>query len=418
MVGPLPSAAAEPVLKMVSVSTGGEQGNGFSGAPALSATGRITGFTSYADDLVSGDDNTASDVFVHNRKTSKTNLISRSTSGTHGNDQSAHAAISASGRYVAFSSLSDNLVRNDDNERSDVFLRDRKKRTTVRISVSSSGAQSDRHSFYPSVSADGRFIAFYSEATNFDPNDENGFGDVYLRDREAKTTTRISVTTNGDEAVGGRNTYPRISADGRFVTFVSFASNLSPLDTNALRDVYLRDLVAETTTRVSATGIDSDAAGESTYPSISADGRYVAYHSTAPDLVADDTNGAADVFLWDRVTDITTRESVSSSEGQGSQASSFAWLSGDGRILMFESRAPDLVDPDDNAASDVFLRDLNEGTTTLISSSPDGSAGEGASKSGVISRDASRIAFTSGAIDLVPGDSNEADDVFLLGPML
>jgi len=197
---------------------------------------------------------------------------------------------------VVFESDASNLVPGDTNGRYDIFLRDRQTDTTTRLSVSSAGTQGNDSSLAPSISADGRYVVFESDASNLVPGDTNGRYDIFLRDRQTGTTTRLNVSSTGTQGngVSGR---PSISADGRYVAFNSDASNLVPGDTNGRNDIFLRDRQTGTTTRlsVSSTGVQGD--GHSYDPFISADGRYVAFNSHATTLVPGDTNGKQDIFL-------------------------------------------------------------------------------------------------------------------------
>jgi len=292
-----------------------------------------------------------------------TRRLSLDSAKVQGDGDSQEPAISADGRYVAFSSYAANLVGGDTNGVQDVFVRDRTTKTTTRLSVSSVGAQSDGESQEPAISADGRYVAFCSSAANLVGGDTNNSGDVFVRDRTTNTTTRLSVSSVGLQGdFGGCS--PSISADGRYVAFESSATNLgagravvSNSDTNNRPDVFVRDRTRNTTTRlsVSSAGLEGD---DSSYnPAISADGRYVAFSSYATNLVGSDTNGTADVFVRDRTTNTTTRLSVSSAGLEGNVASFGAAISADGRYVAFDSYATNLVGSDTNGTRDVFVRD-------------------------------------------------------------
>ncbi|MEN6642914.1 MAG: Ig-like domain-containing protein [Armatimonadia bacterium] len=244
-------------------------------------------------------------MFVHDRTTGTTTRVSVATGGAQGDDKSFDSSISANGRYVAFYSRARNLVAGDTNCYPDVFVHDCTTGSTTRVSVATGGAQANGDSDRPSISADGRYVAFVSEASNLVAGDTGDFQDVFLHDRTTGTTTRVSVATGGAQA-NGHNFDPSISADGRYVAFSSWGSNLVAGDTNERDDVFVHDRTTGTTTRVSvATG---GAQGDSTsgYPSISANGRYVAFESEASNLVAGDTNGTYDVFIRDTLG-VTTR---------------------------------------------------------------------------------------------------------------
>src|SRR5690606_33451585 len=212
--------------------------------------GRYVAFTSGASNLVGGDTNGVSDVFVHDRRTGRTTLVSRSTAGVQGNNFSTGAAISADGRYVAFGSFASNLVPGDTNGTWDVFVHDRQTGVTTRVSVDSNGTEGNLPSSSPAISADGRFVAFQSDSTNLVPNDSNAATDVFLHDRQTGSTVRASIAANGADP-NGSSTGASLSATGRFIAFGSSASNLVPGDTNAAGDVFVYDRQTGTTSRVS-----------------------------------------------------------------------------------------------------------------------------------------------------------------------
>jgi Tol biopolymer transport system component len=360
----LAEAAAEKgfpaflTTELVSVSSAGVQGNSSSyGTPSISADGRYVAFYSPASNLVSGDTNGSVDIFVRDRQTGTTELVSVSSSGVQGNGSSYSPSISADGRYVAFYSLASNLVTADTNLYEDVFVRDRQAGTTERVSVSSAGAQGNSSSYTPSISADGRYVAFRSYATNLVSGNVNGYSDIFVRDRQTGTTTRVSVANAGYEG-NNDSSSPSISADGRYVAFASLASNLvsGAGDTNGVEDIFVRDRQTGTTERVSVSSAGTQGNGASSSPSISADGRYVAFYSLASNLVSGDTNGTFDIFVRDRQTGTTELVSVSSSGVQGNSASSSPSISADGRYVAFYSPASNLVSGDTNGSADIFVR--------------------------------------------------------------
>jgi Tol biopolymer transport system component len=423
----LAEAAAEKgfpaflTTELVSVSSAGVQGNSSSyGTPSISADGRYVAFYSPASNLVSGDTNGSVDIFVRDRQTGTTELVSVSSSGVQGNGSSYSPSISADGRYVAFYSLASNLVTADTNLYEDVFVRDRQAGTTERVSVSSAGAQGNSSSYTPSISADGRYVAFRSYATNLVSGNVNGYSDIFVRDRQTGTTTRVSVANAGYEG-NNDSSSPSISADGRYVAFASLASNLvsGAGDTNGVEDIFVRDRQTGTTERVSVSSAGTQGNGASSSPSISADGRYVAFYSLASNLVSGDTNGTFDIFVRDRQTGTTELVSVSSSGVQGNSASSSPSISADGRYVAFYSPASNLVSGDTNGSADIFVRDRQTGTTGLASVSSTGAQGNGASYTPTISADGRYVAFYSPASNLVSGDTNGSADIFVraeLGP--
>ncbi len=399
------------------------QGNNTSFDPSTSADGRHTAFWSAANDLVPGDTNNREDVFVVDRLTCAIERVSVSTAGVQGNNTSSFPSISDTGRYVAFMSTATNLVANDTNSAPDIFVRDRQTNSTVRASVTSAGAQAAGAlgSVRPDMSGNGQFVAFLSFATNLVAGDTNGTADVFVRDLVNNVTERVSVATGGTQGIDGDSQYdkPAISADGRYVAFASTMTNLVAGDTNVARDIFRRDRQTGTTVRVSVStaGDQTPTSQDSTSPAISADGRYIAFDSFATNLVPDDTNFNYDVFVRDMAAGTTTRVSLIN---QGGQPEAFAWaqsvapsISGDGRYVAFTSGAEDLVLGDNNGWNDVFIHDRTTGITRRVSTSFNGLQGDFHSAFVDLSADGTVVTYSSFASTLVPGDDNYADDVFI-----
>ena len=291
---------------------------------------------------------------------------------------------------------------------------------TERVSVSSAGTDGNQQSERSAVSADGRFVVFVSLADNLVPGDTNNEADIFVHDRLTGTTERVSVSSreeqaNGDSSFLGLFQEPAISGDGRFVAFASTATNLVARDTNNAEDIFVRDRLNGTTERVSLTGSGGQANADSSFASISADGQFVAFGSFADNLVAGDTNFTSDVFVRDRLNGTTERVSVSSAGAEGNSASDGNAISADGRFVAFESFAFNLVPGDtDDAAVDIFLRDRQNGTTEGVSLVPAGSSGlVQHSTSPAISADGRFVAFDSTESNLVPGDTNGRRDIFV-----
>ena len=385
--------------------------------PAISADGRFVAFEIRPPPTWSAATATADyDVFVHDRQTGATERVSVATGGTEATGGDSYVpVISADGRFVAFYSTATNLVSGDTNGVADVFVHDRQTGTTERVSVATGGAQGNDQSYLPAISADGRFVAFESHANVLVGGDTNGAYDIFVRDRQTGTTERVSVATGGTEATGGNSVAPAISADGRFVAFESAATDLVGGDTNGKTDVFVHDRQTGTTERVSvATGGGQATGGNSAAAAVSADGRFVAFDSAATNLVGGDTNGTSDIFVHDRQTGTTERVSVATGGGQATGGNFNAAISADGRFVAFNSNASDLVGGDTNAASDVFVRDRQTGTTERMSVATDGSQATGGdSTAPAISADGRFVAFDSAATNLVAGDTNAVDDVFV-----
>jgi len=405
--------ATAQTTERVNVATDGTQTNAWSNSfsEAISADGRFVAFQSGATNLVPGDTNLLYDAFVHDRRSGTTERISVSTGGAGGDLSSGSPAISADGRYVAFVSSATNLVPGDTNARSDVFLRDRQLGTTERVSVSTAGVQGNHHSEACSISADGRFVAFHSGAFNLVAGDTNGIWDVFVHDRRSSVTERVSLSSTGAQG-NFRSDFPALSADGRFVAFQSVASNLVPGDANGGTDVFVRDRQSGTTERVNLSTAGAQADSSSGAPRISADGRFVAFTSYATNLVAGDTNGWWDTFVRDRSNGTTERVSVSTSGTQANSYCSGTSISAAGRFVAFQTGASNLI-PGDSSSIDVFLRDRLSGTTERVSLATTSLPAEGDSSAGSLSPDGRFVVFTSYAANLAVSDTNQAPDVFV-----
>jgi Tol biopolymer transport system component len=402
-------------LSRVSVSSTGAQATGYSDYPAMSADGRFVAFASAAN-LVPDDHNGVNDTFVRDRVAGTTELVSVSSSGTEGNRSSGDGVpvISADGRYVAFASRATNLVPHDTNRTQDVFIHDRLTGTTRRVSVSATGREANGGSEDPAISADGKLVAFDSGASNLVRGDTNHANDVFVRNLARGITWRVS--RRSDETQGALNSFsPAISAHGRYVAFAS-GSALVRDDTNRNYDVYVRDRLLGTTQRVSVSSSEGQARGLSGETlAISPHGRFVAFSSMAADLVAGDTNRNSDVFLRDRRLGTTQRISVSTDGTQGNGYSSEPVVSAGGRYVAFTSTAalvPGL--PRRLGFDQIFLRDLSAGTTELLSVDANNQPGGFGSSDPAMSPDGRFVAFDSLAANLVAGDTNHTTDVFVL----
>ena len=398
------------VTVRVSVDSAGAQANGASFSPSTSADGNRIAFMSFATNLCTEPTNFLG-IFVHDRRTGITECASISTTGVQGNMDSRIPSISADGRYVAFESDASNLVPGDTNGGRDIFVRDFLSGTTERVSVGAGGTQANDISLRPSVSGDGRYVAFSSWASNLVPGDTNGDLDIFVRDRLAGTTERVSLDAAGLQVFGGSDDAV-ISADGRYVAFLSGSPDFVPGDTNGIGDVFVRDRLTGTTERVNLSSAGAEANGGSISESISADGRYVAFQSLASNLVSGDTNGTWDAFVHDRLTGATERVSVDSAGGQGSGNSESPSISSDGHCVAFASNAY-LGAGTINGHRDVYVRDRMAQTTERVSVDSAGVGGNDDSAVPSISGDGHCVAFISIASNLVPWDTDFAYDIFL-----
>ena len=408
------SALGAGVSMRVSTSSTGTEGNGASYDVSISPDGRYVAFESTASNLVDGDTNAISDVFVKDTQTNQTTRLSTSSTGTEGNSGSYDMSISSNGRYVAFESNATNLVDGDTNAKEDVFVKDTQANQTTRLSTSSTGTEGNDDCYDPSMSANGRYVAFESNATNLVGGDTNAVRDVFVKDIQTNQTTRISTSSTGTE--GNSGSYDMsISSNGRYVAFESDASNLVDGDTNAKSDIFIKDTQTNQTTRVSTSSAGTEGNNDSADPSISSSGRYVAFQSTAANLVDGDTNAKEDVFIKDTQTNQTTRISTSSAGTEGNNDSYDMSISSNGRYVAFESNATNLVDGDTNAKEDIFVKDTQTNQTTRLSTSSTGTEGNDNSYDPDISSSGRYVAFESLASNLVDGDTNAASDSFLAG---
>ena len=402
------------ITTIVSISSSGAPGNDMSEWPAISADGRFVAFYSYASNLVNGDTNGFEDIFVHDRQTGSTSRVSISSDGDQANNWSDYPTLSADGRFVAFRSNASNLVAGDTNNAGEVFVHDRQTGSTNRVAVNSTGDQGNNSSDSPRLSADGRYVAFSSPASNLVSGDTNNVSDVFVHDRQTGVTTLVSVSSTGEKG-NFWSDYPTLSADGRFVVFMSGSTNLVTGDSNGyVADVFVHDRQTGVTSRISESSAGDQGNGSSDGPTLSADGHFVAFQSAASNLVTGDTNGHRDIFIQDRQTGVISRVSVSS---VGTQASGESWhpsISADGRFVAFVSQAVDLVTEDENGDfADVFIHDRQTGTTMLVSVSSTGEQGNCLSDTPTISADGRTVAFFSRADNLIIGDMNEAYDIFV-----
>jgi Tol biopolymer transport system component len=401
-----PSGAASRVeTQRVSVRSDGSQAGRFSASASISASGRFVAFESLASDLVDDDTNATYDVFVHDRRTGLTRRVSVHSDGSQLLTESGSPSISADGRFVAFTA---GVKR--------ILVHDLETGKTQLVSVSSRGRSAGGWTLGPVISGDGRYVAFFSLADNLVPNDTNDAFDVFVRDRVRGVTRRVSVSSNGTEA-NGASSGPSISADGRFVAFHSEASNLVPGDTNGAFDVFVRNRSATVTRRVSVSSNEREGNHDSYQAVIAAGGRFVAFRTDASDLIPDDTNQDGDVLVRDRQLGTTTIVSITSSGAQVRSQSYDPAISAGGRFVVFQSSARKFSSEDTNDVLDVFIHDRATGRTRRVSLTTDDLTANGRSFGASISARGTYVAFTSEASNLVPADTNAEDDIFVRGAL-
>ncbi len=373
-------------------------GDGDSWNASISGDGRYVAFGSSADNLVSDDTNGDYDLFVKDMTRGSMTRISGGPGGY------GFPSMSADARYVVYPFRDDKFL-------GDIFVRELATGAVMIASTDSAGVASNGFSDFPSISGDGRYVAFDSTADNLVSGDTNVQVDVFVKDLATGIITRVSTDSAGREGNYASNR-ASISADGRHVAFGSGADNLVSGDTNATWDVFVKDLPTGLTTLASSNGVGDEGNGGSSTPSVSTDGRYVAFWSVASNLVSRDTNGQADVFVKDLSTGIITRASADDAGNEANGPSYFPSISADGRYVAFESHASNLVSGDANSASDVFMKDLKTGKILLISKGDAGTAGNGASSWASVSADGRYVAFQSGADNLYPLDPAGYGNVF------
>ena len=348
-------------IERVSIDSTDAQSSEGGWTPSISADGRFIVFDS-SSPLVPGDSNNVWDVYVRDTQTNTVTRVSTDSSGNQANAHSWWASMSPDGRYVAFASDATNLVVGDNNARSDVYLKDTQTGELKRISADSSGNGANDESWISSISTNGRYVGFYSIASNLVANDTNGTWDVFVKD----TLTGDVIMASTDSSGNPGNDYSyfsftsTISSDGSYIVFISKATNLVQNDTNGKRDIFLKNLQSGLVTRVNTDSYGNQTNNHGWDPTISADGRYVTFDSLATNLVDGDTNSNYDVFIKDTQTGSTKLASTDSNGDQGNGTSWWASISSDGRYLAFESGATNLVSGG-NYFYNVFVKDLQTG---------------------------------------------------------
>ena len=417
----LPSGATVVENRTFRVSDpAGGVANGESANPAISSTGRLVAFDSSATNIAPDENGAVRDIFTVDRVTGERLLVSRAPGGAAADGPSVDPSLAGPRRRVVFTSAATNLVAGDTNGSADVFARDGAG-TIHRVSVSFNGGQANGHSFQPDISSDGRFVVFTSTASNLVEDDTNGVDDIFVRDTHAGTTRRVSLAGRSTQA-SGRSGTPAISPDGRFVSFESEAADLVRRDGNEVADVFVRDVSAGKTSRVSVSSEGDEQNASVAAPfrqvsDVSRNGRYVVFDSDASNLVEGDTNRDTDVFVSDRRRETVERISVGTRGVQGDNDSFSPTITSSARFVSFQSFASNLA-PNGAAQEDIFVHDRKRGATVLATVSTEGTPRgpepnrqllqqPSLSKSGKV------VAFITGAGNLTPGDTNNLVDVFV-----
>lgn len=395
---------AAPLTERVSINSNGEEAEGgASESPSISADGRFVAFTSNAYNLAEEATPYYRHIYVHDRDTGDTTLVSKTTDGTVGSYSSEHPSISSDGRFVAFHSYISPKYQ--------IFVYDRETKTRTLVSRASNGTTGNDSSKNPIISGNGRFVVFVSLANNLVENDSNNIPDIFVHDRETGVTRRINVASDGtqstvapgdSELVWDRAVYS-ISDDGQYVVFDSSDGGLVDNDTNEVSDVFLHDRQTATTERISVTAGGGEGDKYARFGRISGDGGYVAF-MTLSHLLGDGTGG---VFVHDRVSKELTRVSLNSDGTIISALSVPYGISYDGRYVSFASAWT-------YDYTYLFVHDRADGLTTQVNVAHDGSQDYGhlLSKPS-ISASGQFVAFASDGENLVPGDLNAKTDVFV-----
>lgn len=401
-----PALAAS--MELVSQTDAMAQGNAASGGSDISSDGRFVVIQSSADNLVAGDTNGQSDIFVYDRTNDTIERVSVSSAGVQGNAGSFGARISGNGRYVCFASLATNLVTGDTNGQGDIFVHDRDTNTTERVSINDAGAEADDQSRDAAISDDGRYVSFISEAGNLSALDGGNF-DAFVYDRTTDTIELVSVTNAG----AGTN-FPvfntDISADGRYVTFISSSPDLGSLGG---QQVFVFDRTTDMVEVVSVDNAGNQSNNTCNRPYLSGNGQFVAFTSTGTNLVTGDTNGSGDVFVHDRTANTTIRASRTTAGAELTSSSFHGTMSDDGRYVVFQNADNNVVGAaDTNTALDVFVLDITGNSVRRFSDDNAGVVGNQRSFAPLISGDGRFVGFSSDATNLIANDNNAAQDAF------
>jgi Tol biopolymer transport system component len=418
------------VTSIVSLNSSGAAGNLPSVQPCVSSDGRFVAFVSRSVNLVGTPTNSKAQVYLRDRVLGTTVLVSVNDSGDAADDDCLAPSISADGKRIVFHTTATNLASDDANFLSDVYLRDLVMNQTTRLSVDDNGQEAaiSDDSVNPVISADGRFVAFESRAAGLVSVPTSGLN-VIRRDLQTGKNKLVSIAPGGGEP-DGDSRQASISADGRYVAFVSQADDMTPLPAVQGTDqVYIRDMTL-TMNAVQAVSVSTDPSnippdGFCDFPSLSADGRVVAFRSIATNLVAGDLNGKSDVFVRDLRDTLNPKTILASRNTSGNQAnndSSGLAISGDGRSVTFFSTANNLASGTSGFVLHAYWNDLQTGRTVIVSVDTGGEVGNADSDADpvahpVLTSDGRLVFFSSAASDLVPFDVNGVIDIFCLGPV-
>jgi Tol biopolymer transport system component len=410
-----PPLARPGNLILASTSDTGVKGNDWSTQPSVSADGTEVAFHSYATNLDAADTDAFADVFVKDLTTDDITLASTSDTGVKGNEDSSSPSLAADGTRVAFMSDAANLDPADADSIEDIYVKDLTTGDIILASTSDAGIKGDDESRFPSLSADGTKVAFFSDATNLDPADTDSEADIYVKDL---ATGDITLASTSDAGVKGNDGSfsPSLSADGTRVAFGSNATNLDPADTDTAGDIYVKDLVTGDIILASTSDTGVKGNRSSFTASLSAGGTKVAFYSNARRLDPADTDFLNDVYVKDVGTGDIILASTSAAGVKGDNGSLHAHLSANGTKVAFSSAATNLHPGDTDDSFDVYVKTLATGRIALASTSDRGMKGNDFSYAGSLSANGAWVAFQSFATNLDRADPDDLFDVYLKRP--
>ncbi len=390
-------------------------GNGDSRSAALSQDGRWLVFSSAASDLVVGDVNGYMDVFRADLQTRQIELASMDSLDVKANGDSGKLSpptVSGDGLFVAFSSTATNLSTLTQTAAADVYIRDTVLRQTRQESRNRSGIPGNGNSLFPSLSSDSDYLAFQSRATNLVDIDRTVTEDIFLMNRASGEIERVSTALSG-LPTDGPSRAPAVSKTGRYVAFESDAANLTLNDTNGVTDIFVRDRIAGSVTRVSLRTNGDQANAQSFSPRISDDGTIVSFASRASNLVGDDSNRVADIFVHDRQTGTTMRVNLPRFDKEANGDSRAPSMSGDGTLLAFVSQATNFTPEVYNGLTNIYVVNRISGALEMVNRNVDRGAANGLSEAPCISGDGGFIAFESSANNLIRSVARSSTNVYV-----
>jgi Ca2+-binding RTX toxin-like protein len=398
-------------LRMSTDADGAQVSGGSFFRVRLSVDGRYAVFESTVANLVPGD-TAVRDVFVKDLQSGAIQRVTANGVTLALGDSTSNASFSPDGRYVLFHT-SAKMLDTDTNGAIDVFLKDLVSGTIERLSTSSAGLQVNGNSLNARFSADGGSVVFQSAATNLVSGDNNAGTDIFIKSLQSGVVQRVSTnSSNAQTNAGAGSIDAQLSSDGRYVVFTSSANNLVADDTNGRLDIFVKDLQTAEVRMVSTDAAGTPGNFNSHNAQFSADGRYVVFSSDASNLVSGDTNAAIDIFVKDLQTGAIQRVSTDAAGNQGNSLSTFASFSPDGRYVLFQSSASNLVSNDTNGAYDIFVKDLHTGAIRIVGGDAAGFSNNGGDYNAQFSADGRYVVFESDASNLLAGDSNGTRDVF------